>query len=89
MGAFLSKQARQALVSSQLDDKKDMSVQELKQYVQRFPQIMSVKKALSQHTAIAELIKEVTDSHEFLDNLQVSTFFYSILIDLFQFVMLL
>lgn len=67
MGAYLAKQAK-TLINSQLDE---MSVQELKQYVQRFGQIMSLKKAVSQHTAIAELIKEVTDSYEFLDSLQV------------------
>lgn len=70
MGAFLSKQAKQALISSQLEDRQDLTVQEMKLYVQRLPQIMTMKKALSQHTAIAECIKEITDGQDFLDGLQ-------------------
>lgn len=70
VGAFLSKQAKQALISSQLEDRQDLTVQEMKLYVQRLPQIMTMKKALSQHTAIAECIKEITDGQDFLDGLQ-------------------
>lgn len=43
----------------------------MKLYVQRLPQILAKKKLLATHTAIAECIKEVTDSYEFLDTLQV------------------
>lgn len=53
-----------------MEDRQDLTVQEMKLYVQRLPQIMSMKKALSQHTAIAECIKEMTDAQEFLDSLQ-------------------
>lgn len=42
----------------------------MKIFVQRLPHVLENKKALSQHTAIAECIKEVTDSYEFLDTLQ-------------------
>lgn len=47
----------------------------MKLYVQRLPQILSKKKMLATHTAIAECIKEVTDSYEFLDTLQVTNIF--------------
>lgn len=70
----MSKQAKIALVNSKLEDRQDMTVQEMKLYVQRLPQIISVKKALSLHTTIAECIKEVTYTEEFLDNLHVSIY---------------
>lgn len=44
----------------------------MKIFVQRLPSMLENKKAISQHTAIAECIKEVTDSYEFLDTLQVN-----------------
>ncbi|XP_044261509.1 vacuolar protein sorting-associated protein 33A [Tribolium madens] len=68
VGAFLSKQAK--AISAQLDNSQERSVQEMKLYVQKLPQILAKKKALAHHTAIAECIKEVTDSYEFLDTLQ-------------------
>lgn len=66
----MSKQAK--LISAQLENTQEKSVQEMKLYVQRLPQILAKKKQLATHTAIAECIKEVTDSYEFLDTLQVS-----------------
>ncbi|KAJ8968096.1 hypothetical protein NQ314_002467 [Rhamnusium bicolor] len=48
----------------------EKSVQEMKLYVQRLPQILAKKKQLATHTAIAECVKEVTDSYDFLDTLQ-------------------
>lgn len=69
MGPLLSKQAK--LISAQLEDRHEISVQEMKIFVQRLPYVLENKKALSQHTAIAECVKEVTDSYEFLDTLQV------------------
>lgn len=70
VGPLLSKQAK--LISAQLEDRHDKSVQEMKIFVQRLPLMLENKKAISQHTAIAECIKEVTDSYEFLDTLQVN-----------------
>lgn len=69
VGSFLSKQAK--LISAQLEDRYDKSVQEMKIFVQKLPTLMANKKSLAQHTAIAESIKEVTDTYEFLDSLQV------------------
>ncbi|XP_023017702.2 vacuolar protein sorting-associated protein 33A [Leptinotarsa decemlineata] len=68
VGAYLSKQAK--AISAQLENTQEKSVQEMKLYVQRLPQILAKKKQLSTHTAIAECIKEFTDSYEFLDTLQ-------------------
>lgn len=51
----------------------------MKLYVQRLPQILAKKKQLATHTAIAECIKDVTDSYEFLDTLQVKIIaFYAV-----------
>lgn len=69
MGPYLSKQAK--AISAQLENTQEKSVQEMKMYVQRLPQILAKKKLLATHTAIAECIKEITDSYEFLDTLQV------------------
>lgn len=68
VGAYLSKQAK--AISVQLDNSLEKSVQEMKLYVQKLPQLLVKKKALAHHTAIAECIKDVTDSYEFLDTLQ-------------------
>lgn len=65
----MSKEAKS--ISAQLENTQEKSVQEMKLYVHRLPQILQKKTALSHHTAIAECIKEVTDSYEFLDTLQV------------------
>ncbi|CAH1117079.1 unnamed protein product [Phaedon cochleariae] len=68
VGAYLSKQAKS--ISNQLENTQDKSVQEMKLYVQRLPQILAKKKQLATHTAIAECIKEITDGYDFLDTLQ-------------------
>ncbi|CAH1955857.1 unnamed protein product [Acanthoscelides obtectus] len=68
VGAYLSKQAK--AISAQCESTQEKSVQEMKLYVQRLPQILAKKKQIATHTAIAECIKEVTDSYDFLDYLQ-------------------
>ncbi|KAK5638912.1 hypothetical protein RI129_013207 [Pyrocoelia pectoralis] len=68
VGTFLSKQAK--LITSQLEDRHNKTVQEMKLFVQRLPTIVANKEALARHTAIAECIKEETDGYEFLDCLQ-------------------
>lgn len=69
VGLSLSKKAK--LISSQLEGQlRDKSVQEIKQFTARLPHMMATKKALATYTAIAELIKEVTDSADFLNALQ-------------------
>ncbi|KAG7303577.1 hypothetical protein JYU34_012106 [Plutella xylostella] len=69
VGAALSKKAR--VIKSQLDERhNDKSVQEMKQFVARLPQMLANKQALATHTAIAEYIKETTDSFDFQDLIQ-------------------
>ncbi|CAH2093893.1 unnamed protein product [Euphydryas editha] len=69
VGAALSKKAR--VIKTQLDERhNDKSVQEIKQFVSRLPQMLANKQSLAIHTAIAEYIKETTDSFEFHDTIQ-------------------
>ncbi|KAK9880635.1 hypothetical protein WA026_011875 [Henosepilachna vigintioctopunctata] len=68
VGAYLSQQAK--AISAQMENIEEKTVKEMKLYVQKLPQLLAKKKALAHHTAIAECIKEITDSYEFLDTLQ-------------------
>ncbi|CAB0035911.1 unnamed protein product [Trichogramma brassicae] len=70
VGPVLSKKAK--TISSQFDERHgDKSVQEIKQFVARLPHMLATKQSLAKHTTIAEMIKEVTDSNNFLETLQI------------------
>ncbi|KAK9500694.1 hypothetical protein O3M35_001912 [Rhynocoris fuscipes] len=70
VGAALSKKAK--LISSQLEERHtDQSMEKMKQFVAKLPHMMATKKSLAIHTTVAELIKSVTDSSEFLDSLML------------------
>ncbi|KAL7287732.1 hypothetical protein TKK_0018117 [Trichogramma kaykai] len=70
VGPVLSKKAK--TISSQFDERHgDKSVQEIKQFVARLPHMLATKQSLAKHTTIAEMIKEVTDSSNFLETLQI------------------
>ncbi|XP_026473937.1 vacuolar protein sorting-associated protein 33A-like isoform X2 [Ctenocephalides felis] len=76
VGSALSKQARS--IASQFEERhKDKSVQEIKQFVAKLPDMLASKQALATHTAIAEYIKEETDSFNFMDTLQCEQEFLS------------
>lgn len=69
VGAALSKKAH--VIKTQLDERhNDKTVQEIKQFVSRLPQMLANKQSLATHTAIAEYIKETTDTFEFHDTVQ-------------------
>ncbi|XP_066144491.1 vacuolar protein sorting-associated protein 33A [Euwallacea fornicatus] len=66
---YLAKQAKN--IASQIESTQEKtSVQEMKLYVQRLPQILAKKKQIALHTSIAECIKEHTDEHDFVDILK-------------------
>uniref|UniRef100_A0A0C9QQ98 Vps33a_1 protein n=1 Tax=Fopius arisanus TaxID=64838 RepID=A0A0C9QQ98_9HYME len=70
VGPVLSQKAK--IISSQFDERHgDKSVQEIKQFVARLPHMLATKQSLARHTTIAEMVKEVTDSNDFLECLQV------------------
>lgn len=68
VGQILSRHAKS--ISSQLDERYgDKSVQDMKKFVERLPGMLANKQSLATHTAIAEMVKERTDSNAFLDEL--------------------
>ncbi|KAL1461047.1 hypothetical protein WDU94_012979 [Cyamophila willieti] len=69
VGPHLSKRAK--LISAQFDTQNyhEKSVTDMKKLVQQLPHMMNTKKLLAIHTTIAEMIKNITDSPEFLDAL--------------------
>ncbi|XP_058789341.1 vacuolar protein sorting-associated protein 33A isoform X1 [Phymastichus coffea] len=70
VGPVLSRKAK--VISSEFDERHgDKSVQEIKQFVARLPHMIATKASLAKHTTIAEMIKEVTDSSDFLEVLQI------------------
>ncbi|XP_055319720.1 vacuolar protein sorting-associated protein 33A [Sitodiplosis mosellana] len=69
IGQILSRRANE--ISKQLDERhNDKSVQDIKRFVERLPNMMAYKKSLATHTTIAEMLKEVTSSDQFLDELE-------------------
>ncbi|XP_023288032.1 vacuolar protein sorting-associated protein 33A [Orussus abietinus] len=70
VGRVLSSKAKE--ISLQFDERHgDKSVQEIKQFVAKLPHMLAMKQSLARHTTIAEMVKEVTDSSNFLESLQV------------------
>ncbi|XP_061722250.1 vacuolar protein sorting-associated protein 33A isoform X1 [Cydia pomonella] len=71
VGAAISKKAR--IIKNELDERHrhhEKSVQEIKHFVNRLPQMLATKQSVFTHTAIAECIKETTDSFEFQDTIR-------------------
>ena len=70
VGPTLSRKAK--TVSAQFEERHEAkSVRELKNFVERLPQMKIMKQSLATHTTIAEMIKEGTDNRKFLEALQV------------------
>nr|XP_014339614.1 PREDICTED: vacuolar protein sorting-associated protein 33A [Latimeria chalumnae] len=53
------------------------TVGEIKQFVSQLPHMQAARSSLANHTSIAELIKDITTSDEFFDNLTVEQEFMS------------
>lgn len=59
-------------MSSQLDERhNEKSLQEMKQFVAKLPQLLAVKKCLATHLTIAEMIKEQIDNEKFMGDLRM------------------
>uniref|UniRef100_A0A146M4U8 Vacuolar protein sorting-associated protein 33A n=1 Tax=Lygus hesperus TaxID=30085 RepID=A0A146M4U8_LYGHE len=70
VGPTLNK--RTAAISKQLEERhNDRSIGEMKQFVEKLPQLMETKKSLGIHLTIAKMIKEVVDTDEFSDCLKL------------------
>ncbi|KAK2161895.1 hypothetical protein LSH36_108g07122 [Paralvinella palmiformis] len=69
VGPALSRKAK--LISAQFDERHSAkTVGEIKQFVSKLPHMQGAKASLATHTSIAELVKEVTDSDDFMDTLR-------------------
>ncbi|XP_065201520.1 vacuolar protein sorting-associated protein 33A [Planococcus citri] len=69
IGLTLSRRAKQ--MSLQFDEGQDgRTVQEIKQFVAKLPQMLAVKKCLANHMTVAEMIKEQTDSEDFRESVK-------------------
>lgn len=70
VGPTLSRKAK--AISTAFDERHGAkTVQEFKSFVDKLPQMQSLKLSLTVHTSIAELIKEKTDTSSFLEFLQI------------------
>lgn len=56
-------------ISQQFDERHNTSVAEMRKFVERLPNMLNNRQSVTKHTTIAELIREVTSSDDFLDQL--------------------
>lgn len=76
VGQTLSRHAKS--ISSKLDERhSDKSVQDMKKFVENLPVMLAKKQSVATHTTIAEMIKEFTDTNDFLDDLAAEQEFMS------------
>ncbi|KAK0047696.1 vacuolar protein sorting-associated protein 33A isoform X1 [Biomphalaria pfeifferi] len=69
VGGIVSRKAK--TITAEFDERHAAkTVGEMKQFVSKLPHLQAARASLAIHTSIAELIKEVTDSDEFLDALR-------------------
>uniref|UniRef100_A0A674CQ49 VPS33A core subunit of CORVET and HOPS complexes n=1 Tax=Salmo trutta TaxID=8032 RepID=A0A674CQ49_SALTR len=70
IGAALSKKAK--IISAAFEERHNAkTVGEIKQFVSQLPHMQAARSSLANHTSIAELIKDITTSEAFFDNLTV------------------
>uniref|UniRef100_A0AAQ5ZZT2 VPS33A core subunit of CORVET and HOPS complexes n=1 Tax=Amphiprion ocellaris TaxID=80972 RepID=A0AAQ5ZZT2_AMPOC len=70
VGAALSKKAK--IISAAFEERHNAkTVGEIKQFVSQLPHMQAARSSLANHTSIAELIKDITTSEAFFDNLTV------------------
>ncbi|XP_064424045.1 vacuolar protein sorting-associated protein 33A [Latimeria chalumnae] len=76
VGTVLSKKAK--IISAAFEERHNAkTVGEIKQFVSQLPHMQAARSSLANHTSIAELIKDITTSDEFFDNLTVEQEFMS------------
>ncbi|KAK3771335.1 hypothetical protein RRG08_024291 [Elysia crispata] len=69
VGIIVSRKAK--TITAEYDERHSAkTVGEMKQFVSKLPHLQAVRTSLGIHTSIAELIKDYTDSDEFLDSLR-------------------
>ncbi|XP_056391212.1 protein lava lamp isoform X2 [Hyla sarda] len=76
VGSVLSKKAK--IISAAFEGRHNAkTVGEIKQFVSQLPHMQAERASLANHTSIAELIKDITTSEAFFDNLTVEQEFMS------------
>uniref|UniRef100_A0A8D0H5B9 Vacuolar protein sorting-associated protein 33A n=1 Tax=Sphenodon punctatus TaxID=8508 RepID=A0A8D0H5B9_SPHPU len=76
VGSVLSKKAK--IISAAFEERHHAkTVGEIKQFVLQLPHMQAARTSLANHTSIAELIKDITTSEDFFDNLTVEQEFMS------------
>ncbi|XP_048370449.1 vacuolar protein sorting-associated protein 33A [Sphaerodactylus townsendi] len=76
VGSVLSKRAK--IISAAFEERHNAkTVGEIKQFVSQLPHMQAARSSLANHTSIAELIKDITTSEDFFDNLTVEQEFMS------------
>ncbi|XP_067911139.1 vacuolar protein sorting-associated protein 33A isoform X2 [Heterodontus francisci] len=76
VGSVLSKKAK--FISAAFEGRHNAkTVGEIKQFVSQLPHMQAARTSLANHTSIAELIKDLTASETFFDNLTVEQEFMS------------
>ncbi|XP_053557731.1 vacuolar protein sorting-associated protein 33A [Bombina bombina] len=76
VGCVLSKKAK--VISAAFEERHNAkTVGEIKQFVSQLPHMQAERASLANHTSIAELIKDITTSEAFFDNLTVEQEFMS------------
>ncbi|CAJ0963054.1 unnamed protein product [Ranitomeya imitator] len=76
VGSVLSKKAK--IISAAFEGRHNAkTVGEIKQFVSQLPHMQAERASLANHTSIAELIKDITTSEPFFDNLTVEQEFMS------------
>ncbi|CAG2204838.1 VPS33A [Mytilus edulis] len=69
VGSIVSKKAK--TITAEFDERHSAkTVSDMKQFVSKLPHLQQVRASLSIHTSIAELVKEYTDTDEFIDCLR-------------------
>ncbi|XP_052075554.1 vacuolar protein sorting-associated protein 33A-like isoform X1 [Mytilus californianus] len=69
VGSIVSKKAK--TITAEFDERHSAkTVSDMKQFVSKLPHLQQVRQSLSIHTSIAELVKEYTDTDEFIDCLR-------------------
>ncbi|XP_064612161.1 vacuolar protein sorting-associated protein 33A-like [Liolophura sinensis] len=69
VGAVVSKKAK--AITAQFDERHTAkTVSEMKTFVSKLPHLQGARQSLATHTSIAELIKEVTNTDQFMDTLR-------------------
>lgn len=74
IGPYLSQKSKM-LSSVKMETNQAKSVQELKQIVDKLPRFQVMKKSLSDHLAIGEMIKQVTETESFLERVDTESDF--------------